>query len=262
MMELEMTLLGVGTSTGVPVVGCGCAVCRSDDPRDKRLRASALLRGPGLSVVIDTGPEFRLQMLAHGVTELDAVLYTHAHIDHIGGLDDVRPYSFRSGRAVPLYGSEPTLEALRRQFAYIWEAKQVGGGLPKVELRAVGAPFTAAGVRFTPVPLRHGNLPCLGYRVGDAAYLTDLSFIPDGSLPLLEGLETLVLDAVQARPHNTHFNLDEALAAARRIGARQTILTHMNHSLGYADLCRRLPPGITPGYDGLAFRVRVEEDAS
>jgi phosphoribosyl 1,2-cyclic phosphate phosphodiesterase len=253
MAAIEWTIIGSGTSTGGPVLGCPCDTCRSDDPRDRRWRAGALIRSRDGAVVIDTGPEFRLQMLRAGVERLDAVLYTHAHIDHTAGLDDLRPYGFRSGRPMPLYASAETLERIRAQFSYIWDAVQEGGGLPRVELRAVDGPFVAGGVEFVPVPAMHGKVPVLGYRFGATAYLTDVSDLPPSSRALLAGLDTLVLGAVQRRPHTTHLNLERALALIRELGARRSYLTHLGHDFRHEETSRELPDGVELAYDGLTL---------
>ncbi len=256
-MNIAFTFLGTGTSVGIPMLACDCPTCRSDDPRDRRFRSSVLLEWPDSAVVIDATPEFRLQLLRAGVKRLDALLLTHNHADHVHGLDDVRPFCFRSGQAIPLYGPPDALAWVRHHFAYIWEAKQVGGGLPRLDLRPVDAPFSVNGVEFRPLPLWHGQLPIYGYRVGDLAYLSDVSAIPETTFAQLTGLQTLVVDAVRYAPHATHFHVDAAVAAARRIGATQTYLTHLNHNLLHARLAAELPAGIAPAYDGLQLTVQA-----
>lgn len=254
---LDMILLGTGTSVGIPMVGCGCAVCRSDDPRDRRHRASALLRWNETVAVIDTTPEFRLQMLRERIDRLDAVLLTHNHADHVHGLDDVRPFCFRRPEPIPVYGDEHAIHWVRKHFAYIWEATQQGGGLPKIELRVAGAPFELDSVTITPLPAWHGITPVLGYRVGDMAYLTDVSRIPDETFALLEGVRTLILDAVRYEPHETHFHVDAAIAASRRVGAEATWFTHLSHHISHARLESETPDGMGPAWDGLRIAVRV-----
>ncbi len=256
-MQLRFVILGSGTSVGVPMVACTCEACQSDDPRDQRYRASALIQWPEGTVVIDTTPEFRLQMLREQVMRLDAVLLTHNHADHVHGLDDIRPFTLRTDRAMPVYGNADTLDWVRQHYAYVWEAKQLGGGLPKMDLHVADAPFTVRGVTFTPIPVLHGIVNAFGFRVGDLAYIPDVSEIPDASRPLLEGLRTLVVDAVRFRPHSTHFHVDRAVEEARRIGAPQTFLTHMNHDIVHAKLEADLPDGIDVAYDGLEIDVEA-----
>ncbi|MBE2185877.1 MAG: MBL fold metallo-hydrolase [Rhodothermales bacterium] len=259
---MRLTFLGTGTSTGVPVIGCGCDVCTSLDPRDRRLRTAALVEAGGLSVVIDTGPDFRTQALRAGMTRLDAVLFTHAHYDHVAGLDDVRPFLFDQTRPIPCYAAPATAAALRRVYPYAWGGDAYPG-VPVLALRELdGEPFVLEGryddtvdVRLPVVPVlvQHGTAPILGFRLGSLAYLTDVSAIPDTSLPLLEGLDVLVLDALRPEPHPMHLSLDEAVAMAEQIGARHTYFVHMAHQVRHAAI--RLPAGMTLAYDGLAVNV-------
>src|SRR6185503_19183684 len=207
---MRVTFLGTGTSTGVPVLTCSCEVCRSQDPRDRRLRPSVLLEWDGASVLIDTSTDLRQQALALPLRRVDAVLYTHHHADHILGLDELRLYNWRQKAAVPVYGTPETLAALRRTFWYVFEDVQVGGGKPAVEPHAVDGPFTLWGRRIVPVPVLHGTLPILGFRVEGFAYLTDVSAIPESSYALLTGLDVLVLNALRPRPHPTHLHLEAA----------------------------------------------------
>lgn len=258
-MKLTVTLLGVGTSTGVPVVACPCPVCTSGEPRNRRLRCSAVLELGGASFLIDTPPDLRQQALAHGLMRVDGVLYTHPHADHIYGLDDLRPYCFRHGEAIPCFGSATTLAALRRAFAYIWDGPDEGGGKPRVTLHEVRGPFPlpGIGVPVVPVPLLHGSMPVFGYRLGPFAYLTDLSALPETSLPLLSGVSVLVLGALRYRPHPTHLSVPEAIAVARRVGALRTILIHLSHEVDYHRPELELPPGVELGYDGLRFELAL-----
>jgi len=254
-MAFRVTMLGSGTSTGVPVIGCDCAVCRSADPRNKRWRTGLKLEiGAGV-VLVDTPTDLREQALRFGLPRLDAVLYTHAHADHVFGLDDVRIFNFRQGQAIPCYGSEATLRALRRTFAYVFEAGQEGGGKPQIELIPVREPFSLLGRTVVPVPVWHGSLEVFGFRIGRFAYVTDCSQIPEASFRLLAGVEILILDALRYRPHPTHFSLEEAMAAASRIGAARTIFTHLSHDVDHAAPAVPLAPGMELGYDGLTFEV-------
>jgi phosphoribosyl 1,2-cyclic phosphate phosphodiesterase len=255
---MRVLFLGSGTSFGVPVIGCGCPVCASPDPRDKRYRASILIESGGASVVVDAGPEFRLQALRARITRLDALLLTHAHADHVNGLDDVRPLTRE--RVLPVYGNAPTLDETRERFAYIFRETQAGGGKPRIELRLAGGPVSAGGLELVPVPVLHGSLPILGWRTGSFAYITDCSELPSSSLPLLEGVETLVITGLRREPHATHFSLDQGMEAARRIGAKRTWLTHMNHESTHAELeeycaARGADVGARPAWDGLEIEA-------
>ena len=262
--RLRVTLLGTGTSTGVPVIGCGCRVCTSDDPRDARTRCAAHIEveteaGP-IHLVIDTGPDFRQQALRHEIPRVDAVLFTHHHFDHVVGIDDLRPYFFGNRAPIPCFADADTADVLRAMFRYIFERTYPGASL--LELHEVDGPFTVesryesdAAVTITPLRAFHGELPILGYRIGRFAYLTDVSRIPDATFPLLDDLDVLVLDGLRRTPHPTHFSLDEAVAAAERIGARQTYFVHMTHSVLHAEENALLPDGIALGYDGLTFTI-------
>jgi phosphoribosyl 1,2-cyclic phosphate phosphodiesterase len=251
-MALRVTMLGSGTSTGIPVIGCPCAVCQSPNPKNKRWRPGLKLEmGEGI-VLVDTPTDLREQALRFGLPRVDAIVFTHSHADHVFGLDDVRIFNFRQHAAIPCYGSEETLRNIRRTFAYVFEAGQEGGGKPQLDLLPVRESFPLLGQTFVPVPVWHGEMEVFGYRIGGFAYLTDCNLIPDASFRLLEGVEVLVLDALRHRPHPTHFSVEEALEIAERIGSRRTILTHMAHEVDHDD---PLPPGVEFGYDGLVFET-------
>ena len=261
---VRITFLGTGTSTGVPVIGCDCATCQSSDSRDRRWRPSIYIQlDDGAAVLVDASPDLRAQALTFDVRRVDLILLTHGHADHVLGLDDVRIYNFRQRGAIPCYGDLRTVGSVRQMFAYVFDpATPRGGGLPQLQLRALAGPFSFARRTFIPVPLRHGTLPVLGYRLGAFAYLTDCSEIPDVSWPLLEGLDVLVLDALRRRPHSTHFNLDQAVEAAGRIGAKATYFTHMTHDLPHAETCARLPGGIALAHDGLVLSVNEQTNVA
>jgi phosphoribosyl 1,2-cyclic phosphate phosphodiesterase len=255
-----MTFLGTGTSSGVPMIGCTCAVCRSADPRDKRLRPSIYLDVPGRAgILVDTTPDLRQQALTHGLARLDAVLFTHSHADHILGLDEIRRFNFMHGAAIPCYATSDVWQSIRRTFYYVFDGiPRQGGGIPKIDAREISGPFTAAGIEIVPVPLLHGQMPILGFRFGDLAYLTDCSAIPDESWPLVAGVETLVIDALRDKKHATHFTVAEAVGAIARIAPKRAYLTHMSHDLGHAETNARLPEGVELAYDGLSLDVRID----
>jgi phosphoribosyl 1,2-cyclic phosphate phosphodiesterase len=247
---MEIIFLGTGTSHGIPVVGCGCGVCKSTDRKNKRTRASLLVRESGRSILIDTATEFRIQAVRENITSLDAVLYTHPHADHLHGLDDIRPLT--QERIVPLYGNRETIEEIKVRFGYIFSYKQLGGGVPRIEFHEVSSKvFYAAGVPVLPVPIKHGVLDILGYRIGNMAYLTDCSGIPEGSYPLLADLDLLVLGALRYRPHGTHFSVKEALHEIDRIKPKRALLTHFCHDIDHGEIKKELPRGVAPSYDGL-----------
>lgn len=245
--------LGTGTSHGVPMIGCACEVCRSDDPRDNRLRPSICLETEDdRRVLIDTTPDLRQQCLRYGISRVDAVVYTHAHADHILGFDELRRFNHLTRQPVPVYGDADTLSGLRRTFSYAFDPDAPkGGGVPEVDLRPITGTFEVAGLQLQPLTVMHGRTPVLGFRVGAFAYLTDCNAIPETTLAALHGLDVLVLDALRHRSHPTHFSLSEAVLMAQRIGARQTYFTHMCHDLGHATTCAGLPEGVTLAYDGL-----------
>jgi phosphoribosyl 1,2-cyclic phosphate phosphodiesterase len=255
---LKVTVLGSGTSVGVPTVGCHCAVCSSDDPRDKRLRPSILVAVNGHNIVIDTTPDFRTQILRAHVDRLDAVIYTHAHADHIMGLDDVRPFNFRQGRRMPIYGAAATLDVIRRAFSYVFETATHSTYIPQIELHEInGSPFEVLGVEFTPVPILHGNETIFGFRFGRIAYLTDHSAIPESSKERLHGLDVLFLDALRHKPHPTHSTVQQSLETAAALQARRTFFTHICHDLGHVKTELMLPPNVFLAYDGLEIEVQA-----
>jgi phosphoribosyl 1,2-cyclic phosphate phosphodiesterase len=256
----RVTVLGSGTSHGVPVIGCECAVCRSTDPRDSRLRPSIYVEVPDrLRILVDTTPDLRQQALRHGIRRIDAILFTHSHADHILGFDEIRRFNTLQGGPIPGYASRPSWDILKRSFYYAFDGlPREGGGVPQVIDIDVTGPFALNGVRVVPVPLWHGTMPVLGYRLGSFAYLTDCSAIPDDSWPLLDGVETLVLGALRDEPHPTHFTVAQAVEAIARAAPRRAYLTHMNHDLGHVATNARLPVGVELAYDGLVLDVAVD----
>jgi phosphoribosyl 1,2-cyclic phosphate phosphodiesterase len=255
---VEVTFLGTGTSMGVPMIGCACAVCLSTDPRDNRSRPSILVRLPGgATILVDTSSDLRAQALRFGLTRIDAVLYTHSHADHILGLDELRRFNTLQKGPIPLYGDQRTLTDLQRIFSYAFQTKREPGHeyVPHLVPFVLDGPLSVAGAEVRPVPVTHGARTIFGFRFGAFAYLTDCCAIPDTSWPLLENLDVVVLDALRERPHSSHFCLDEAVAAAERIGARRTFFTHMAHDLGHAATCARLPDGMALAHDGLTLAI-------
>lgn len=251
---------------GVPTLGCACAVCTSADPHDRRLRPSALLRwreaetGAERTVVIDTGPDFREQALRERIANIDAVFYTHGHADHILGMDDLRPLSYiaeRRGGPIPLYADEETTEVLTRVYSYTFSPHATYRTRARVELKPLKAHNAVGSAEFVRVPLLHGELPIVGYRFGNAAYLTDVSAIPEESFRLLDGIDVLALSALRHAPHPSHATLEQALCWAQRIGARQTWFTHIAHELGHQATNRSLPANMQLAYDGLSVPVSL-----
>jgi len=254
MAGLRLTFLGTGTSMGVPTLGCDCRVCRSPDPRDHRLRPSVLVEYGGHAVVIDTSPDFRQQALRAGIKRVDAVLYTHSHADHILGLDDLRPFNLKQGD-IPLYANRATQEMLRRAFPYVFGQATRHSSAPSVDLREINGPFELFGRRILPLPVAHGEMEVLGFRVGRAAYLTDFSAIPPPVMEQLRELDLLVLDALRDRPHPNHSTVENSVALVRELRPRRAYFTHIAHDLAHEETNRRLPPGVELAYDGLAAEV-------
>jgi phosphoribosyl 1,2-cyclic phosphate phosphodiesterase len=253
-MNAEIIILGSGTSMGVPTLGCECAVCTSTDPRNRRTRPSIAVAWDGRVVVIDTGPDFREQALREGIRHVDAVFYTHAHADHILGLDDLRPLSFRhKPNRLPLYADKQTAEILRRIYDYTFSANSTYPNKARVELRDLEGEQTAeiGGAKFQRVPLLHGDLEVAGFRFGSAAYLTDMNAIPETSLPLLEGLDVMIIDALRPQPHPSHANIAESLRWVERLRPRQAWFTHMSHEVDHEETEKGFPAHVRLTYDGL-----------
>jgi phosphoribosyl 1,2-cyclic phosphate phosphodiesterase len=256
---VRLTLLGTGTSTGIPQIGCDCAVCLSDDPRDRRSRSAALIESGGTTLLIDTPPELRLQLIGAGVRQIDGVLYTHEHADHVAGIDDLRTLSLRRPGPLPVFGSQHSLEYIRERYRYIFDEAPLppGTSKPRLALTAIapGGISQIGSLAVLPLRLEHGSTPVLGFRIGALGYITDAKRVGDPELTALRGVSVLVLNALWWRPHPTHLSIPEAIELARAIGATRTILTHLSHETGHAELAARLPSGVEPGYDGLTVEI-------
>ena len=253
----QLLFLGTGTSVGVPVVGCSCSVCTSPDPRNQRTRTSVLLGLPGGTLLIDTTPDLRAQLLRERIGRVDAVLYTHDHVDHLYGLDDVRPLCYARGGPMPVHCEEIVEKRIRKAFDYAFQPMPLpGGGVPKLEFARIGTePFELLGCGVTPLRLRHGVFDVLGFRFGDVAYCTDTNFIPEETIDRLDGLDVFIVDCLRPSRHPTHFSLEESLAVAKRVNAKRTILIHLGHELDHEATSASLPPGVEIAYDGLTVEL-------
>jgi len=257
---MRLTLLGTGTSFGVPQIGCDCAVCHSSDPKDNRTRTAALIETGGATLLIDTPPELRIQILRAGIKRVDAVLYTHEHADHVAGIDDLRIFSNQRRAPLPVFASASMASHLREGYRYIFDEGQdpyAGTSKPRLDLHEVvaGRMQEVVGVAVLPLAFAHGHGTVLGFRIGPLAYLTDVKQVPEAARELLRGLDVLVLNALWWRPHPTHLSIPEAIETAHAIGARRTILTHLTHETGHAELAARLPSGVEPGFDGQTLEI-------
>jgi phosphoribosyl 1,2-cyclic phosphate phosphodiesterase len=253
---LKITFLGTGTSQGIPVIGCGCAVCQSADHRNNRLRVSVLVETDDKTIVIDSGPDFRYQMLRAKVNDLDSIIYTHEHKDHVAGLDDIRPYNYLLHKVIDIYATLRVQNALRREFSYIFEDTKYFG-LPQIKLHTVDdEPFSIGATEIIPIEVMHHKMPVLGYRFSDFTYITDAKTISEASFEKIKGSKILVINALQKENHISHFTFDEAIAFANKLGAETTYFTHMSHNLGlHADIEKELPSHIKLAHDGLSFEV-------
>jgi phosphoribosyl 1,2-cyclic phosphate phosphodiesterase len=256
--SVAITVLGSGTSVGVPTIGCNCAVCQSEDPRDKRLRPSILVSYGGRSVLIDTTPDFRQQALRAKIDRIDAILFTHSHADHILGLDDVRPFNFRQGGVIPIYGSAETLENIQNCFRYIFNSEKSESSRPRLRTNVFDdQAIELFGLEFLPIRLEHGKGTVYGFRFGAAAYLTDHSEIPPASMELLRGLDVLFLDALRHRPHPTHSTVERSLASVEQLAPKRAFFTHICHDLAHARTEASLPAHVRLAYDGLEITAGV-----
>ena len=254
MSKTQLTFLGTGTSQGVPMIGCGCEVCKSTDPRDKRLRSSVLVEHEGLRILVDAGPDFRYQMLRAGVSSLDAILLTHNHKDHTGGLDDIRAFNYLEKKATQIYCEKYVEESLRKEYSYAFEEIRYPGA-PEWDVHIIDdKPFTVNGVEIIPIRGRHFKLPVLGYRFGNIAYCTDMNHIPDEEYEKLQNLDHFIINCVRRGSHISHYSLEQAIEVAHKVGAKHSWLTHLSHQLPcYEDLKKELPEGILPAFDGLVL---------
>jgi phosphoribosyl 1,2-cyclic phosphate phosphodiesterase len=253
---MKITVLGSGTSVGVPTIGCHCSVCTSTDPRDNRLRPSILVSYDGRNVLVDTTPDFRTQALRAAIQRIDAIVFTHSHADHLMGLDDVRPFNFRQSGEIPIYAAPDTMDAIHRCFPYIFDNAERNTNVPKLDARLLdGSAVDLFGVPFLPVPILHGKQAIYGFRFGNAAYLTDHSEIPDSSMELLRGLDVLFLDALRYKPHPTHSTVERSLKTVEALAPQRAFFTHICHDLGHERAESMLPPNVRLAYDGLELLV-------
>jgi len=253
---MKITFLGTGTSQGVPIINCDCDVCKSDDPRNNRMRCSVMVETKGRHILIDTSMDMRNQFLKYPFPKIDAVLFTHAHADHIFGLDELRRFNYLQKQIIPVYGNAPTIEQIRSIFGYAFTAPDFVPGIPNISAHIVESDFRIDGVSIRPISLMHGDDEILGFRIGNFAYCTDVNFIPEGSRDLLRDLDILVLDALRERKHAKHFSLSEAVEEAHKIGARQTYFTHMSHILDHNRHGAQLPKHCAFAYDGLVLQIK------
>ncbi|MCE2850401.1 MAG: MBL fold metallo-hydrolase [Roseiflexaceae bacterium] len=254
---MRITILGTGTSTGLPMIGCECAVCTSPDPRDRRLRTSALIETDNGNILIDAGPDMRQQLLASGVQSLHGVVLTHEHQDHIGGIDDLRPLNYRMNAAITMYGLPRTLSAIQERYHYAFSLSSGGSSRPNVTLAPITAwqEFTVAEMSIMPLPITHGSLEILGYRIGKLAYITDASHISHEVCHAIHGVDTLIINALRDEPHPMHLSFNQALQYITTIAPRRAYLVHLTHGVRHADLLPRLPAHVQPAYDGLMIEV-------
>lgn len=256
-MQAEITILGSGTSMGVPSLGCTCQVCTSTDPHNRRTRPSIAVAWAGHRVIIDTGPDFRMQALREGIDHVDAVLYTHSHADHILGLDDLRPLSFKHKSKIPLYADPAAADVIERIFDYTFDPSALYPARAQVEMHRLGESVEIEGATFTRIPLTHGKIEVAGFRFGNAAYLTDMNVIPASSLAMLQNLDVVILDALRRTPHPSHATLEQALGFVDQMRPRRAFFTHMSHDLAHEETNRGLPPHIQLAYDGLRVAFEI-----
>jgi len=258
MTQMKITLLGTGTSQGVPVIGCQCKVCRSGNPKDKRLRTAAMIEWAEHRYIIDCGPDFRTQMLREKVANIDGIFFTHEHADHTAGLDDIRPLYFRKGQPMPIYALPRVIQNLEQRFDYIFTDKNRYPGAPRVAVHLLEPhqKIKLGDKTFEALPVLHGKLPILGYKIDNFAYITDAKTLPESTLNALKNIDLLVINSLHHKPHKTHLNLEEALKTIEQIQPKQAVLTHISHHMGlHDDISRQLPENVQLGYDGLVLRI-------
>lgn len=252
---LQITFLGTGTSHGVPVIACDCEVCQSDNPKNKRMRTSLYVKSKKYNLLIDTPPEMRLELIENNIKEVNSVLMTHAHADHIMGFDDIRALNWFQGKEMPVYGDQKTLNHIRKVFPYIFAEENTGGGIPQVVLKEVEAEFTFADLNIKAVPIYHGSNLILGYRINNFAYLTDCSSIPESSYKMLAGIEYAAIDSLRFKEHPTHMSVDQAVELVEKLNLKKGYLTHISHRLDHDKLIDYLPENVRPAYDGLKINI-------
>ncbi|PCI57785.1 MAG: MBL fold metallo-hydrolase [Methylophilaceae bacterium] len=253
---MQLTILGAGSSAGTPAIGCKCATCLSTNPRNKRTRCSSIITlDSGETILIDTGPDLRMQALREGLTRVDAVLYTHPHADHLHGIDDLRGFCQLNKHQIPLYSYKEAVEHIKAKFGYTIREPQGFWELPVLSITEVDAPFDLFGTTVTPIPIMHGRIQIFAYRIGNIAYMTDVSSIPEASLDLLKGLDLLLIDCLRTEKHPTHINIEQSLDYVSQINAKQSVLIHMTHELEYEALTQKLPKNVAVGYDGMKLSV-------
>jgi phosphoribosyl 1,2-cyclic phosphate phosphodiesterase len=253
---MQLTMLGVGSSAGTPMVGCSCTTCNSDNPRNKRTRCSSLITlDSGENILVDTGPDLRNQALRENIQRVDAVLYTHTHADHLHGIDDLRAFCQIQRKQIPLYAKEDAVAHISQKFGYVLREPSDFWDLPVLRTEIINAPFDLFGITVTPIPVMHGRSHILGYRIGNFAYMTDVSEIPESSFGLLEDLDLVLLDCLREKSHPTHINIEQSLAYIGRIKAKQSYMIHMTHELEYASLSKKLPKDVFVGFDGLKLHI-------
>ena len=251
--------LGTGTSHGIPVVGCNCETCRSNNPKNKRMRSSIFIREKNTDILIDTSPEIRLQMLENDITNIDLVLFTHAHADHIMGFDDIRVINWLKGSSVPCYGNKDTMNKIKNIFDYIFDPLQMGGGIPQVTLNTIKKKFEFNNISITPLKVKHGKLDVFGYKINNMAYITDCSYIPKETFKKIQNIDLLIIDALRFEEHPTHMNLEEALEVVKKIKPKKTFFTHISHEMEHEKTNKMLPNNIELAYDGLNLEITKKE---
>lgn len=252
---MKITFLGTGTSHGVPVIGCNCYTCLSDDPKNKRNRSSIYIQIDGLKLLVDTPPELRLGLLNNNISQVDAILYTHPHADHLMGFDDIRALNMINDEAMPCYANEYTIKEIKTVFPYINQCIQLGGGIPDVKLITVDSNFFVKGKEVRPLPVKHGKLDIYGYRIENIAYITDCSFIPEETFKKLEGIDLIIIGALRYRPHPTHMNIEQAVKTIKKLNVSRAYLTHLSHEIEHNKVSRELPDNIFLAYDGLKVEL-------